>query len=60
VINLLFNTFKPLSIVSERTVKNKRLQEDDRCGKVIYFELFGENCMEIIATGPIFDSHYEL
>jgi hypothetical protein len=28
--------------------------ENDRCGKVIYFELFGENFMEIISTGAIF------
>jgi hypothetical protein len=26
----------------------------DRCGKVIYFEIFGENFMKIIAMGLIF------
>jgi hypothetical protein len=31
----------------------------DRCGKVIYFELIGENCMKIIITGQIFLSNYE-
>jgi hypothetical protein len=33
---------------SERTAKNKR------CGDVICFELFGENCMKIITAGQIF------
>jgi hypothetical protein len=27
------------------------MQENDSCGNVIYFELFGENCMEIKTTG---------
>jgi hypothetical protein len=40
---------KPVSIVSEKTAKNKRwMQEKDSCGKVIYFELTGKNCMKII------------
>jgi hypothetical protein len=34
--------------------------ENDRCGKVIYFELYGENCMKIITTGQIFLLDYEL
>jgi hypothetical protein len=34
--------------------------ENVSCGKVIYFELFVENCMEIITTGQIFLSNYEL
>jgi hypothetical protein len=36
------------------------MQEKDRCGKVIYFELYGENCVKIITTGQIFLSNYEL
>jgi hypothetical protein len=42
---------KPLSIVSEKTVKNKQMWENERSRKVIYFELFGENCIKIITTG---------
>jgi len=34
--------------------------ENNSCGKVIYFELFGEKCMKIIITGQIFLSNYEL
>jgi hypothetical protein len=32
----------------------------DECRKIIYFELFGDNCMEIITTGQILLSNYEL
>jgi hypothetical protein len=32
----------------------------DRCGKVIYFELSGKDCMKIYTTGQIFLSNYEL
>jgi hypothetical protein len=40
VINVMFNTVKPLSIVSdERTSKI-----NDERGKVVYFELFGGKC----------------
>jgi hypothetical protein len=45
-----FNILKPVSLVSEWTAKNKRMWENHAYGKVIYFELFEENCMEIIAT----------
>jgi hypothetical protein len=34
--------------------------ENDRWGKVIYFELFEENCMKIISTGLTFLSNYKL
>jgi hypothetical protein len=34
--------------------------ENNRCRKVIYFKLFGENRMEIITAGPICLSNYEL
>jgi hypothetical protein len=54
----MFNTVKPLSIVSERS-KNKQMQENVRYGKVIYFELFGENCMKIVTAGQVFLSNYE-
>jgi hypothetical protein len=47
VINVMFNTVKPLSIVSERIAKNK-------CAKVTYFELFGENVMKIMTKEQIF------
>jgi hypothetical protein len=41
VINVMFNPVKPLSIISERTAKNKQLLwENNRCGKVICFQLF--------------------
>jgi hypothetical protein len=30
------------------------MRENDTWEKVIYFELFGENCMKIIITGQIF------
>jgi hypothetical protein len=48
VINVTFNTVKPLS-VSEGSAK-----KNNKRGKVIYFELFGENCMKIITTGQTF------
>jgi hypothetical protein len=52
---------KPLSVVSERTMKNKqRMWENTSCGKVIYLKLFGENCMKIITAGQIFLSNYKL
>jgi hypothetical protein len=61
VINVIINTAKPLSIVSERTAKNKRqMWENDRGRKVIYLELFGENCMQIITKGQIFLLNYKL
>jgi hypothetical protein len=50
----MFNTVKPLYIVSESAKRN------DDCRKVIYFKLFGENCMKIITTGQIFLSNHEL
>jgi hypothetical protein len=51
----MFNAVQPLSTISEEAVKNKqRMQENDSCGKVIYFELFGENCIKIITTGQDF------
>jgi hypothetical protein len=37
VINVMFNTVKPLSIISERMTKNKWMWEDKRCGKVFFF-----------------------
>jgi hypothetical protein len=36
------------------------MQENDSYGKVIYFELFGENCMKIITTGQFFLTNYKL
>jgi hypothetical protein len=51
----MFNTLKPIFIVSERAVKIS-----DGCGNVIYFELFGRNVMKIITTGQIFLLNYEL
>jgi hypothetical protein len=33
---------------------------NDEYGKVVYFELFGDNCTKIIITGQIFLSNYEL
>jgi hypothetical protein len=60
VINLDFNTVKPLAIVSEGSAINKRMRKNDSCGKVIYLELFGENCMKVINTGQIFLINYEL
>jgi hypothetical protein len=55
VVSVMFNTLTAPTIVSERTAKNKKkTNEGKRCGKAIYFELFGENCMEIIITGHIF------
>jgi hypothetical protein len=57
----MFNIVKPLSIISEGTAKNKRwMPENDSFGKVIYFELRGENCMKIMTTGQIFILNYEL
>jgi hypothetical protein len=49
-----FNVLKRLFLVSEWTAKNKRMWENHAYGKVIYFELFGENCMEIIITRRFF------
>jgi hypothetical protein len=47
----MFNAVKPLSIVSKSTAENKRpMQKTDSRGKVIYFELFEENCIKIITT----------
>jgi hypothetical protein len=47
VINVTFNTVKPLSIISERTMKNKQwMPENNVCGEVIYFELFEKNCTD--------------
>jgi hypothetical protein len=54
VINVMFNALKPLPSISKRPTKNKQMRENDGGGKVTYFKLFGENCMEIITTGPIF------
>jgi hypothetical protein len=36
------------------------MQKKTNAGKVIYFKLLGKNHMEIITTGPIFVSNYEL
>jgi hypothetical protein len=42
VINLMFNTVKPLSIFSERNIKNKQwMQEKNRCEIVMYSKIFG-------------------
>jgi hypothetical protein len=38
----------------------KKKKKKDECGKVIYFQSFGENCMRIITTGHIFLSNHEL
>jgi hypothetical protein len=54
VINVMFNTVKPLLIVSERTAKNKQWM----WGSYFYFELLGKNC--IITTGQILLLNYEL
>jgi hypothetical protein len=55
VINVMFNTVKPLSIISKRTA-----EINNECGEVTYFKLFEENCMKIITTGQISFSNYEL
>jgi hypothetical protein len=60
VINVMFNTLKPLSTVSERTAKKIRMRENDKYRKVVYFELPGVNCMKMITTGQIFLLNYEL
>jgi hypothetical protein len=44
--------------VEQRRVKDKCGKQS--CGIVIYFKLFGENCMNSIITGQIFLSNYEL
>jgi hypothetical protein len=31
----------------------QKIKENNRCGNVIYFELFGEKCMTIMTTGQI-------
>jgi hypothetical protein len=49
-----------LAIISERTATNKRMQENNGCGKVIHFKLFWGRGMEIMATGQIFLLNYEL
>jgi hypothetical protein len=54
MINVMFNTVKPLSIVSERTVKIDDERGITTDAGVTYFKLFGENCMEIIIAGQIF------
>jgi hypothetical protein len=59
VINVMFNTQKLLSIISERIAENKRMRENDRCMKVICIKLFRKNCMKIITIGQIFLSNYE-
>jgi hypothetical protein len=42
VINLMFNTVKPLSIFSERNIKNKQwMQEKNSCETVMYSKIFG-------------------
>jgi hypothetical protein len=58
VINVMFNTVKPLSIITQRTLENKRMRGNDSCGKVTYFKLFGENSRKIITTRQIFLSNY--
>jgi hypothetical protein len=57
VISLDFKTLKPLAIVSEGSAINERMRKNDSCGKVIYLELFGENCMKVINTGQKFFLH---
>jgi hypothetical protein len=36
MMNMIFITVKPLSIISKGTTKNKRMQKTDSCGKVVY------------------------
>jgi hypothetical protein len=47
VINVVFNTRKPLSIDSERAAKSKRMRENYRCGSYLFQIIWGElyeNC----------------
>jgi hypothetical protein len=51
VINVIFNTVIPLLITSEGPTENKRMWENYSYRKVIYFKLFGENCVKIMTAG---------
>jgi hypothetical protein len=50
VINVIVNTVKPLSIVSEGTAKNEQMRKNDRCGKVFCFILF--------IWGELYENYY--
>jgi hypothetical protein len=59
-INVMSNTLKCLSIISERTAKiNDEYGKMTDVGQLFYFKLFGQNCMKIFITGQIFLSNYK-
>jgi hypothetical protein len=54
LINVMFNTVKLLSIISERTTKNKRMRENYRCRKLFILNYLGIIVWKLSQQGRCF------